>query len=350
MKVSELKKVLSRVKNNGSEKPACQTVALVDSSFVVENLTTIAVYCYTDDTVVSSALNHSVWLSDINDIVKKLPSKKEVFFELNEEDVEETIKIICDKYSFTIPVEQHLPSLDRYKEYKKMDFRLHGDFTQEIVDLYQRCLKFAANDEIRLSMNYVCLRGNIMAATDAHILIREEIPGDLNFEKDVLLNQSTIDKPGKLYETISLNDDEPRIFKYESDKEIHFSGFYGSFPNFDYIYNPDTYHTEIEINRLELIETLNLASGIKRVDEFIKFIFKNNELNLLRYEGKREFKAKLIVKPNENLGLQIGFDNSYLLKVLNSSKGDIVKLKVSTFDSAVYINNNFMLMPQKEKA
>lgn len=348
MKVSELKKVLARVKSNGSEKLANQTVNLVDGSFVVENYNTPDVYCYTDNTIVSEELNHSVWLSDISDIVKKLPTKKEVIFKQNDENVDETISIICDKYSFTIPVVEYLPNMNRYKEYKDQNFRLHGDITQKIIDVYQKALKFTVKDDLRPIMKYVCFRGNMMAATDAHILIRQEIPGDFNFEEDVLLKQSTINKPGKLYETISWNG-EPKLYKYESDKEIHYSYFSGSFPNFDAIYNPDKYDTEVEVNRLELIEALKLASGIKRTDDIIKLMFKNRELNIWRNEEKRNFKAKIMIKPNKDFELQICFNNSYLLKVLENSNGDIVKFKVSTFDRPMYINNNMLLMPKIER-
>lgn len=339
MKVTELKKVLGRVKKNGKRNTQ---VILYDKSFIVENEK--KVYRYIDnEKLISEELHHSVSLKDINDVIKVLPKNSDVFFEMNDDN---SIKLKCDKYTFTIEAKVNF-DFKNYINYSNMNYRTHGMLSQEVIDLYQRCLKFTSKDEIAPLMENVCMRSKYIFASNRVGMIKESLPEEYNFEQDILLSQITIDKPCEMFENITLNNNEARVIKLVSDNEIHYTKIFGRpYPNINNTYRPEEYNKEIKVDKKELIECLRIASSIKSEVGLNILTLSSGCLNISAIQGRKSFSSDIKIENKESF--RIGVNNSHLLDILNILPQDEIIIKFNNPTKALYINNA-MLMPMKIK-
>ncbi|WP_353278763.1 DNA polymerase III subunit beta [Wolbachia endosymbiont (group B) of Longitarsus flavicornis] len=291
----------------------------------------------------------------LHDIVKKLPTNLDVYFEMNNQG---KLLISCGNANFSLPnvVSNNFPVLEEGDH--QYDFTL---LSADLVDLLTKT-KFAVSlDDTRYNLNGIYLHTDeqflYCVATDGHRLscIKRPKPEDINGEFGVIIPRKTI------MELLKVLCDCNEINIKLSDRKIKFTcGEYilisklidGTFPDYKAVI-PTSQDKQM------IVESSKLASVIDRVSvvvsdkiKSIKFSLQKNLLTLHSNSQECSDATESIEVDYDGALMEVGFNSRYLLDALSCIKNKC-KVSLSDGNSATIITDEddpsalYIVMPMR---
>nr|ABB69882.1 DNA polymerase III beta chain [Nitrosospira sp. NIJS16] len=301
---------------------------------------------------------HSVTVAakKLQDILRALPDKAQVVLEMGEN----RLLAKAGKSRFNL---QTLPAEDfpKFPESKEAQGKVTVQ-QKELKHLLSMVQYATAQQDIRYYLNglLLLLEDSYLkvVATDGHrlafALMTLEAPQE---KKEVILPRKVVLELAKL-----LNDsDEPiTIEMLQNQVRFTFSNVVlvskvvdGKFPDYNRVI-PSGYQKQFDINRLLLLQTLQRASILSN-EKFrgVRLILTTDNLRIVCSNSEREEAQEELELQYDGEALDIGFNITYLLDVLNNTTSEAIRCAFGDANSSALItipgNDNFkyVVMPMR---
>jgi DNA polymerase-3 subunit beta len=298
----------------------------------------------------------TVGAKKLQDILRALPDKTQVTLEV--EDNRLLVKAGKSRFNLqTLPAED-FPKLPENKEVLEKITIQQGELKRLLL-LVQYAM---AQQDIRYYLNGLLLvmEENELKAisTDGHRLAFALIPLKTSKEKkEIILPRKAV-----LELTKQLNDNEEPVTIEILKKQIRFTFSNvvlvskvvdGKFPDYNRVI-PSGHQKQIEINRLLFLQTLQRASILSN-EKFrgVRLILTAENLRIVCSNSEQEEAQEELEVKYDGDALDIGFNISYLLDVLNNLTTETVLCSFGDANSSALItipnNDNFkyVVMPMR---
>jgi DNA polymerase-3 subunit beta len=292
----------------------------------------------------------------LQDILRALPDKAEITLEVEENRL--LVKAGKSRFNLqTLPVED-FPKLPENKELLEKITIQQGELKNLLLlvqyAMAQQDIRYYLNG-LLLVMEENCLKA---IATDGHRLGFALIPlKTLKEKKEIILPRKVV-----LELTKQLNDNEEPVTIEILKKQVRFTFSNvvlvskvvdGKFPDYNRVI-PSGYQKQIEVNRLLFLETLQRASILSN-EKFrgVRLILTAKNLRIVCSNSEQEEAQEELEVKYEGEALDIGFNITYLLDVLNNLTNETVLCSFGDANSSALItipnNDNFkyVVMPMR---
>ncbi|ETD70009.1 DNA polymerase III subunit beta [Pelistega indica] len=292
----------------------------------------------------------------LQDILRALPAAGQV--SANVKDQKMTLQCSGSRFSL-----QTLPGVDFPLLPEIENWHHHFTMTQSALRRLLNMIHYAmAHQDIRYYLNGMLLvleSGLVRAvSTDGHRLAHaaEEVES-VNSEASVIIPRKTVDQMMRLLDDsdaevqISIADSQIR-FRF-GDVELISKLVEGKFPDYKRVI-PTDYSIHLQINREEFLQNLQRAAILASDDKLksIKLHFGENLLSISASNLEQEEAKMDLALDYTGAPIDIGFNVSYLLDVLNMAKTDsvVISLKGESNSSVlISLPNNehfrYVVMP-----
>lgn len=298
----------------------------------------------------------TVGAKKLQEILRALPDKTQVTLETEENRL--LVKAGRSRFSLqTLPIED-FPKLPENNELLEKITVQQGEL-KSLLLLVQYAM---AQQDIRYYLNGLLLvmeENHLKAvATDGHRLGFALIPLKVSQEKkEIILPRKTV-----LELTRQLNDNEEPVLIEILKNQIRFTFSNivlvskvvdGKFPDYNRVI-PTGHQKQIEVNRLLLLQTLQRASILSN-EKFrgVRLVLTTGNLRIVCSNNEQEEAQEELEVKYEGDALDIGFNISYLLDILNNVTSETVHCSFGdTNSSALFtIPNNdsfkYVVMPMR---
>lgn len=270
----------------------------------------------------------------LQDILRSLPEEMDVA--LDEKDGRVTLR--AGKSRFNL---QALPAVDFPRLAPGQDAATVLEIPQNTLRRLLHLTQFAmAVQDIRYYLNGLLLSVDgtslRVVATDGHRLSYASYPmvGDLP-KLDVILPRKTVIELSKL---LGDSDDPVRIEVRQNQVLFSFAGVEivskvvdGKFPDYTKVV-PTTYVKKVSLDRMTLLQALQRAAILSNEKiRGVRLVLTTNNLSLICSNNEQEEAEEELVVDYVNDALDIGFNITYLLDVLNHI--DVDKVDISFGDA-----------------
>lgn len=289
------------------------------------------------------------------DIVKSLPEQTE----LHIEQKENKLLLRCGRSRFslaTLPANEY-PNLESFDA--SIEFSCRQGTLRSIIDSTQFSM---ANQDVRYYLNGLLLEtdGSILraVATDGHrlALSHQNIEAQLP-QKKVIVPRKGVTEMMRLMDaeeqdlTVAIGDNAIRITTGSSvftSKLVD-----GRFPEYDRVL-PKGGDKIVLASRNHLKQAL-LRASILSNEKFrgVRIQLEGNTMKIIANNPEQEEAVEIVDIEYENLPLEIGFNVSYLLDVLNHIRADDVRMTLIDSNSSALIENHkeedsmYVVMPMR---
>ncbi len=292
----------------------------------------------------------------LQDILRALPDKTQVTLEAEENRL--LVKAGKSRFNLqTLPVED-FPKLPESNELQEKITIKQGEL-KSLLLLVQYAM---AQQDIRYYLNGLLLvmeENHLKAiATDGHRLGFALIPLKVSQEKkEIILPRKAV---LELTKQLSDNEEPAVIEILKNQIRFTFSNVVlvskvvdGKFPDYNRVI-PSGYQKQIEIDRLLFLQTLQRASILSN-EKFhgVRLILTTGNLRIVCSNNEQEEAQEELEVNYEGEALDIGFNISYLLDVLNNLTSKTVQCSFGDSNSSALItipnNDNFkyVVMPMR---
>ena len=294
----------------------------------------------------------------LSEIIRKLPEGEVVF-----SDIGSDLKIETETLDFTL---RKLES----KDYPQVFLNNHeeNENTQEVKvsELFDslKNVGIASTPEGGrpiLTGIYFNNQGEKteLAATDSYRLATQEIS---NFPiNDVgIVSYRSLSEVIKLFENedekLKINSNEKDIYFFNDKYFASLRKVEGTFPQYENLFPKETLFT-VEINKKEILESLDRATVVAEGYIPVTFVFENNDLLTITTlnkdvgGGKEEIGIKILgVETGEIKGFKASFNPNFLIQGIEVLEGNTVYMRFSGNEKPVVIqgdveNYKYLLMP-----
>ena len=294
----------------------------------------------------------------LSEIIRKLPEGEVVF-----SDVGSDLKIETETLDFTL---RKLES----KDYPEVFLNNHeeNENTQEVKvsELFDslKNVGIASTPEGGrpiLTGIYFNNQGEKteLAATDSYRLATQEIS---NFPiNDVgIVSYRSLSEVIKLFENedekLKINSNEKDIYFFNDKYFASLRKVEGTFPQYENLFPKETLFT-VEINKKEILESLDRATVVAEGYIPVTFVFENNDLLTITTlnkdvgGGKEEIGIKIFgVETGDIKGFKASFNPNFLIQGIEVLEGNTVYMRFSGNEKPVVIqgdveNYKYLLMP-----
>ncbi len=276
----------------------------------------------------------------LQDILRSLPDSVEVSLEQSDK----RLQVKSGKSRFNL---QTLPAEDYPRMSHAAGEQIHLQLTQKqfkrLINLVQYSM---AQQDIRYYLNGLLLvvtgKEIRVVATDGHRLAyaSEEINGT-HSPMEVILPRKSIIELSKL---LSDNDDSldillspnQAIFKFNKI-ELVSKLIDGKFPDYERVI-PQNHNKVITISRVLLMQSLHRAAILTN-EKFrgVRLVLAPGSLKIISTNADQEEAQEELEIPYESEALDIGFNVTYLLDVLNNVLCDDIEIRLSDANSSALI-------------
>jgi DNA polymerase III subunit beta len=304
----------------------------------------------------SGELSTTISAKKLLDICRSLPEAAEITMQSNES----RINVNAGKSRFTL---QTLPATD----YPVMSQVGHSDISIEITQIMLKTLlkqvEFAmAQQDIRYYLNGLLLEVNEdklnIVGTDGHRLSFTSTTLNKSYEKtEVILPRKTVVELIKL-----LNDSENTVNIELNAGQVNFSFddirliskiIDGKFPDYHRVI-PVAHQNSFSVNRLAMLTAMQRASILSNEKyRSIRMVLSNHHLKLISTNTEQEEAEEELEINYTQDALDIGFNVTYLIDVLNNVNDENIEFSFADSNSSclITIPNNadykYVVMPMR---
>jgi len=298
----------------------------------------------------------TVGAKKLQDILRALPDRTQVTLETEENRL--LVKAGRSRFNLQTLPAKDFPKLPESNELLKKITVQQGEL-KSLLLLVQYAM---AQKDIRYYLNGLLLvmEENYLKAiaTDGHRLGFSLISLKVSQEKkEIILPRKTV-----IELTKQLKDNEEPVLIEILKNQIRFifsnvvlvsKVVEGKFPDYNRVI-PTGYHRQIEVNRLLLLQTLQRASILSN-EKFrgVRLILTTGNLRIVCSNNEQEEAQEELEVKYEGDALDIGFNISYLLDVLNNVTSETVQCSFGDANSSALFtmpnNDNFkyVVMPMR---
>jgi DNA polymerase III subunit beta len=301
-------------------------------------------------------LSTTISAKKLLDICRALPEAVDIDMVSNDSRI--TVK--AGKSRFNL---QTLPAAD----YPIMTKAATGSTSIQISQLaFKKLLKqveFAmAQQDIRYYLNGLLLEVNEnklnIVGTDGHRLSFTSTTLNKNYEKtDVILPRKTVIELIKLLndseEEVSIEFNAGQINFAFSDIELISKVIDGKFPDYHRVI-PTGHQNTFSVNRLSVLTAMQRASILSNEKyRGIRMVLSNNNLKLISTNTEQEEAEEELEIDYAKDGLDIGFNVTYLIDVLNNVSDETINFSFADANSSCLItvpndeNYKYVVMPMR---
>lgn len=290
------------------------------------------------------------------DICRSLPEGSEI--KLADQDTR--LQVSTGRSKFNL---QTLPAADYPSMTRTPNTQLTLRTPQKIFRQLLRQVEFSmAQQDIRYYLNGLLLEVNgerlHMVGTDGHRLSYISTELGQNFEKqEIILPRKTVTELIKLLEDV---DDEVLIEISPSQANFSFSNIRliskvidGKFPDYNRVI-PVGHQNKFEINRLAVLQAMQRASILSNEKyRGIRMVLGVNSLRLISSNSEQEEAEEELEISYSGDPLDVGFNVTYLIDVLNNVQSEMVEFAFADANSSclVTIPDNshyrYVVMPMR---
>ncbi len=327
-----------------------------DISFIATDLEIQITTSVQDSNIVSDGYSVTVAAKKLQDILRALPDKVQVTLETDENRLQG--KAGKSRFSLqTLPVED-FPKFPentesqakitiKQKELKHLLFLVQYAMAQQDIRYYLNGLL--------LLMEESCLKA---VATDGHRLAFASLLLNTPQEKrEVILPRKVV---LELARQLSDNEDPVTVELLQNQVRFTFSNVVliskvvdGKFPDYNRVI-PTGYQKQIDVNRLLFLQTLQRASILSN-EKFrgVRLILTMGNLRIVCSNSEQEEAQEELEVQYDGEALDIGFNVTYLLDVLNNLTSETIQCSFGDANSSALItipgNEDFkyVVMPMR---
>jgi DNA polymerase III subunit beta len=289
------------------------------------------------------------------DIVKSLPDQSEL--KVEQQDNKWLLRSGRSRFSLaTLPAEEY-PNVEAFQA--EIEFSLKQGTLKSIIDSTQFSM---ANQDVRYYLNGLLFEteGNVLKAiaTDGHRLALSHRVIDATLpEKQVIVPRKGVMEMARLLDSddqdISIAIGENAIRATTANAVFTSKLVDGRFPDYRRVL-PKGGDKIVIAGRNHLKQALNRASILSN-EKFrgVRIQLEQNLLKITANNPEQEEAEEIIDVEYENQPLEIGFNVSYLLDVLNNLKSDDVRITLIDGNSSALIENHleedsmYVVMPMR---
>ena len=290
------------------------------------------------------------------DICKALPDSAEISFLIEENKV--TLKSGKSRFTLSTLPAKDFPSLD--------DMQVQNQFSIEktqLKDLLDKTSFAMAQQDVRYYLNGILIELNQheikLVATDGHRLALSQIESDIDIEsgKQIIIPRKGVLELSRLLNTdegsatVSLSQNHIRV---ESDSYLFTSKLIdGKFPDYKRVIPVDG-NKILEVDRMLLRNSMNRIAILSNEKyRGIRMTLTENNLSIqANNPDQEEAEEEMSVNYNEG-DMEIGFNVTYILDVLNVLNSENVHIKLKDSNSSCIIsdsndvNSLYVVMPMR---
>ncbi|SQH74562.1 DNA polymerase III, beta subunit [Shewanella benthica] len=289
------------------------------------------------------------------DIVKSLPDQVEI--KIEQQDNRLLLRSGRSRFTLaTLPAEEY-PNVEAFES--DIEFTIKQGILKSLIDATQFSM---ANQDVRYYLNGLLLEtdGNVLRAiaTDGHRLALSHRKIEANLpKKQVIVPRKGVVELQRLYEgedldvTIAIGDNAIRATT--SSAVLTSKLVDGRFPDYRRVL-PKGGDKIVIASRNQLKQAL-LRASILSNEKFrgVRVQLENNLLKITANNPEQEEAEEIIDVEYDNTPLEIGFNVSYLLDVLNNLPSDEVRITLIDGNSSALIENHieensmYVVMPMR---
>jgi DNA polymerase III subunit beta len=216
-----------------------------------------------------------------------------------------------------------------------IDVPLHEVESASLLDTVQRVSRAASRDESRPVLTGILVRFEgsslTMAATDSYrMAVKETELSSAGPELEAIIPARALDELARVAagtETVQLGVNENHVIFGAGEAWLTTRRIDGQFPNVAQL-KPETFDVELELNRVELLETVRRAAVMAQRNTPLRLRFSEGELTIsAQSQDVGETRESLAVG-YAGEPLEIGFNAEFLREGLESVTTDEVQLKL----------------------
>ena len=262
------------------------------------------------------------------DIVRLLPAGEVTIGHRAEEGVAE---LTCGSASYKL----HTYAAEDFPRLPAIDVPLHEVESASLLDTVQRVSRAASRDESRPVLTGILVRFEgsslTMAATDSYrMAVKETELSTAGPELEAIIPARALDELARIAagtETVQLGVNENHVIFGAGEAWLTTRRIDGQFPNVAQL-KPETFDVELELNRVELLETVRRAAVMAQRNTPLRLRFSEGELTIsAQSQDVGETRESLAVG-YAGEPLEIGFNAEFLREGLESVTTDEVQLKL----------------------
>ncbi len=294
--------------------------------------------------------NFLVNYKELKKILSKIPKNSEV--ELIHNDLKVILKVVGTSNTFKIDASQEP---NDFPIVKMDNTAILGNLESKDLKCISNYLEFTYNDKyFKKPMDNVYVNGEI-CATDGHRMLWEKTTG--NVSEPILVPKKVAKLCSSLnsievIKTIENNEDNTWYSFKNNKHEVIFKKPEGTFPDYKSVI-PQFSSLIFNVNRRALIESLNYADiSANQTSHRIQLSIPSDNNNLTVFSENLDYNSEYsgllpieIKENNKTETFDIGFNNVFLLGILNNLDTELVTFGMTKSNWGVLINDNALLMP-----